>query len=382
MSTHSDPQRAEGAYGRLSDGKTAAARDARVRLGTSGIEIFEAGEATPRLWPYDSLETSEPMTAAAIDALLTSTADPGMTLFVADTAFARALPAHAPQLTTRATRWRHAGPWIGAAAAMVAGTVALFLLDISPSRAVARLLPDYARTTLGAEALRSMTGERRVCHTPAGDRALEQLTSRLARASGGVKFKVVVVDWSLFNAFAVPGEQIVLTRGLLDKAETADEVAGVLAHEMGHGIALDPETGFVRALGLSAIVQLMTGGSSPTLANIGLALAELSYTREAEHKADMTALSLLKGAGISPKGFASFFKRVLDIEDKSAMGGLPGILRSHPATESRQKLATSQPEYAATPSLSDEDWQALKSICDEGADAPKGDGSTTAGQDA
>jgi Zn-dependent protease with chaperone function len=381
MSTHSDSGGSEGAYGRLSDGKTAAAQDVRVRLGDLGVEIFESGEAPPRLWSYDSLETSEPMTAAAIDALLTSTADPGMTLFVADTAFARTLPAHAPQLTARATRWRHAGPWIGAAAAVAVGTVALFLLDISPSRAVAKLLPDYARTTLGDEALRSMTDGRRVCHTPAGDRALKRLTSRLARASDGVKFNVVIVDWSLFNAFAVPGEQIVLTRGLLDKAETPDEVAGVLAHEMGHGLALDPETGFVRALGLTAIVQLMSGGSSPTLANIGLALAELSYTREAEHRADMTALRLLKGAGVSPKGFASFFKRVLDIEGKSDLG-VPGILRSHPATEERQRLAVSQPEYAATPSLTDEDWAALKSICEESGGEPKHDGGTTSGQDA
>ncbi len=265
MSTHSDPDdSAEGAYGRLSDGKTAAAKDVRVKLDAFGIQIFETGEASPRLWSYESLETSEPMTAAAIDALLTSTAAPGMTLFVADTDFARALRVRAPQLTARATRWRHAGPWIAAAAAVAVGTIALFVLDISPSRGVARLLPEYARTTLGAEAVRSMTDGRRACHTPAGDRALKHLTSRLARASDGAKFNVVVVDWSVFNAFAVPGGQIVLTRELLDKAETPDEVAGVLAHEMGHGIALDPEAGSVRALGLTAIVQLMSGGSSPS----------------------------------------------------------------------------------------------------------------------
>jgi predicted Zn-dependent protease len=263
------------------------------------------------------------------------------------------------------------------------GTIALFLLDISPSRTVAKLMPDYARNALGADALRSMTAGRRVCHTADGDRALDRLTSRLAAASGGVKFKVVVVDWELFNAFAVPGEQIVLTRGLLSKAETPDEIAGVLAHEMGHAIARDPETGFVRALGLSAVAQLLTGGSGGTLANIGVVLAQLSYTREAEHQADLTAVRLLKEGGISPDGLASFFKRVIGLQGKSDSGKLASILRTHPATEERERLATSQPAYPSTPSLSGNDWFSLKSICDEapGNDKRPPDKGTTAGED-
>jgi Zn-dependent protease with chaperone function len=386
MSTHSDSSLAdsnpaESAYGRLSDGKTAASQDVQVRLGLTGLDIYVSGTIARR-WSYDSLETAEPLTAYAIDALLTSTAEPGATLFVADSAFARALPSHAPQLTARATRWRHARPWIAGAAAAVVGTIALFLLDISPSRAVANLLPDYARTALGADALRSMTAGRRVCHTPEGDKALEQLASRLGATSQGVKFKVVIVDWELFNAFAVPGEQIVLTRGLLAKADTPDEVAGVLAHEMGHAIARDPETGFVRALGLSAVAQLLTGGSGGTLANIGLVLAQLSYTREAEHKADLTAVKLLRDASISPLGLGSFFKRVIDMEGKSA-GGMPGILRTHPATEERERLVASQPTYPSTPSLSGNDWFSLKAICDEepGNAKPSRDEGTMAGED-
>jgi Zn-dependent protease with chaperone function len=385
MSTDSDNNSAhsDAAYGRLSDGKTAAAKDVQVRLGVAGLDILEASGGIPRHWSYESLETSEPLTPYAIDALLTSTLQPGMTLFVADSDFARALASHAPQLTARATRWRHARPWVVAAGAAVVATVALFVLDISPSRTVANLLPDYARNALGAEALRSMTEGRRTCHTAAGDKALDRLTSRLAATSDGVKFKVVIVDWPLFNAFAVPGEQIVLTRGLIAKADSPDEVAGVLAHEMGHAIARDPETGFVRALGLSAVAQLVTGGSGGTLANIGVVLAQLSYTRDAEHQADLTAMRLLKEARISPQGFAGFFKRVLAIEGQDPMGGMPGILRTHPATEERQRLANSQPPYPATPSLSDADWKSLKSIC--GEDPAKGkkprDEGTMSGQD-
>lgn len=348
--------------GRLSDGKTAAAQEVQVTLAASGLEIVGGGAR--HLWPYASLEAAEPLTSRSPDALLTSPAAPGMALYVSDAAFVRGLPLRARQLSTRATRWNHARPWIAAAALVVLTTVLMVLFDVSPARAIANLLPDTARQALGSEVMRAMTASRRVCHSPEGDRALDRLTGRLAAASGGAKFKVVIVDWRLFNAFAVPGEQIMLTRGLLAKATTPDEIAGVLAHEMGHGIARDPETGLVRALGLTAAVQLLTGGGSGTLTNIGLMLAQLSYTRSAEHKADVTALRLLKAARIAPHGFASFFKRVRELERRTGLDELGGILRTHPATEEREKLALSQPEYPATPSLSAGDWKSLQSICE------------------
>ena len=89
-----------------------------------------------------------------------------------------------------------------------------------------------------------------------------RLTERLSKAAPGSEpFNVRVYDWSLMNAFAVPGGQIVLTKGLIDKAETPDEVAGVLAHEMGHGIEMHPETGIIRSIGLAAAVEVMLGGA-------------------------------------------------------------------------------------------------------------------------
>jgi predicted Zn-dependent protease len=349
---------------RYSDGKTAAAINADVRLGAAGIEIVvPGGEAL--LWPYDSLTAAEPLTAHAIDVLLGSSVQPGAALFVPEAAFARSLPAHAAQLTARAVRWRHARPWIWASGGIAALTILIWVMDLSPSHAVAQLLPDRARETLGKEVLRTMTAGKKVCSDGNGLAALDRLTERLAGPGHGKKFKIVVVDWELMNAFAVPGEQIVMTRGLIAKAESPDEVAGVLAHEMGHGIEMHPETALVRALGLSAAADLMLGGSGGTLANIGLVLAQLSYTREAERQADAHALQILKRSGVSAQGLAQFFTRVTKLEeDKSDLNDI-GILRSHPLTEERRAVVESQPPYPATPSLTARDWVALRSICAE-----------------
>lgn len=366
MSMPSDAT-AAAAQGRLSDGKSAASMDVAVRLAATGIEILPRGGSQPQLWPYAALATAEPLTAHAIDALVTCADRPGATLFVADVPFARQLATRAPHLSARALRWRHARPLVWATAAAAVAGALVWVLDLSPARAIANMLPDQARATLGRQVVQSMTEGRRLCEAPQGRSALDRLTKRLSQAAGGgADFNVVVADWGLLNAFAAPGEQIVLTRGLIDKAEGPDEVAGVLAHEMGHGLERHPETGIVRAIGLSAATDLMLGGSGGTLANIGLILAQLSYTRDAEREADERGLAVLAAAGVSAQGLADFFHRVEKLEGGSIAGKALSeitVLRTHPVTAERIQLVESQPAYPATPSLSDDDWKALKYIC-------------------
>jgi Zn-dependent protease with chaperone function len=363
MSMLSDPGEAL-TSARFSDGKSAAAVNVEVRLGATGVEIIAAGSEAV-IWPYDSLTAAEPIAAHAIDVLLSSSAQPGAALFVPEAAFARRLPERAPQLTARSIRWRHARPWVWASGGIAALAVLVWAMDLSPANALARLLPDSARETLGKEVVRSMTAGKKVCSDGNGLAALDRLAARLAGPGDQKKFKIVVVDWELMNAFAVPGEQIVLTRGLIAKADSPDEVAGVLAHEMGHGIEMHPETALVRAIGLSAAAELVLGGSGGTLANIGIVLAQLSYTRDAERNADRHALEILKRAGVSADGLAQFFNRVTKLEEGKSELSEIGILRSHPLTEERRAIVEIQPPYPSTPSLTARDWAALKAICSE-----------------
>ena len=179
--------------------------------------------------------------------------------------------------------------------------------------------------------------------------------------------RVVLLDWSLVNAFAVPGGQIILTRGLVQRAGSSDEVAGVLAHELGHTLELHPEAGIIRALGLSAAMQLALAGSQGTISNIGLILTQLRYTRIAEREADAHALRMLKGAGISAKGFGDFFERLESKKPGEEAGKsaseLEVILRTHPPTAERIAMVRAQPTYPATPALSADDWRALRDAC-------------------
>jgi beta-barrel assembly-enhancing protease len=361
------PLPSAGSYARFSDGRTAGGRDASASLGVSGLEVTVASPHARYVWPYASLKAGEPLRSHAVDVLLSSPVTPGATLFVPGSAFAAALRGHAPHLTASAERWRHARPWV-LGATIICGLIALiYAAGWSPIRSIAGILPESWRQRLGDQAVGSMTEGHKICSASDGVAAMVKLSTRLSKAAGtGKPFKVVVYDWSLMNAFAVPGGQVVMTKGLIDKAQSADEVAGVLAHEMGHGIELHPETGIIRAIGLAAAVELMMGGSGGALANIGLLLAQLGYTRVAEHEADLQALQLLKGAGISVQGLGDFFKRVEKIEDEDGFGKAMkqfDLLRTHPPTAERAELVRRQGSYPATPALDEASWRDLKAIC-------------------
>jgi Zn-dependent protease with chaperone function len=350
-----------GTYGgRFSDGRTASAWPAAVRLLPQGIEIA-ASEQAPLVWSYGELAAAPPIAGSAGDVLLGYAAMPGATLFVADRGFVVALAARASHLTAASQRWRIAGPLIAVCAVVAMAVAGLWVADVSPARGLASVLPTQLRQSLGRQVVQSLSRGRSACQMPAGSAALARLSERLSTAAGGKSFSVKVVDWSIVNAFAAPGEQIVIARGLIEQAKGADEVAGVLAHEMGHGLELHPETAIIRAIGLSAAVELMLGGSGGTLANIGLILTQLGYSRVAEREADARALQILEKAQISPLGFAGFFKRVE--RDRGSVIGEISILRTHPLSAERARLAESRPAYPATPALSDEEWRALREIC-------------------
>lgn len=369
MSMHSDlyHQRFEA---RFSDGRTAGSTDVMVEFSPRGLLIDTGNPARPLVWPYGALATSEPLTDHAIDALVTYSYEPGATLFVPGPRFARALAKLAPQLTARAERWRSAVPWLWGTAAVLLVALVVWLANLSPAHTIATLLPDGLRDRMGRNVIASMSNGRRVCDVKPGRDALDGLTKRLSDAAGGdSRFEVVVLDWGLVNAFAAPGENIVLTRGLIEKANGPDEVAGVLAHEMGHGLEIHPETGLVRAMGLSAATELLLGGNSGTLSNVGLLLLQLSYSRDAEHEADDHALRILREAGISSKGFAGFFERMGKSEGRVG-GGFSSMLSTHPDTGERLTKALRQPPYDATPSLSSADWKHLRAICGDTATTP------------
>lgn len=369
MSTRSDITAT--ARGRFSDAKTAGSAHVDLRLDHRGIVIDGVpGSADSVVWPYGALATDMPVSRHSGEALITYRHMPNATLYVDDHDFVVALCREAGHLTTSAHRWRWARPLIVAAALVCAGIGALWFADVKPARAIATVMPERVRIAFGEKVIHYIAGRYPRCVAPAGRRALDKILVRLIpEQAARDKFDVIAVDWSLVNAFAAPGGRIVVTSGLIRSAQSANEVAGVIAHEIGHGIELHPEAGIVRAVGLSAIMDIMLGGSSGTLGSISGVLIQNQYAREDERAADMQALRLLKGASVSQKGLAAFFTRIANgaingMKDNGGPSPLD-LLRTHPRPGERAVYVSKTPSYPTRPLLRDNEWQALKTVCSE-----------------
>jgi beta-barrel assembly-enhancing protease len=355
--------------GRFSDGRSAASHDARVTLTDRGLTLAIDTVAGPE-WIYADLRAATPLGPKSQNVLLSPKGDPDATLFVADPAFCAALLVHAPHLSTSAERWRVLKPGLAVGATALSIAIGTWALDLSPVKGIATLIPDKARVALGSAVVDGMVGSRRVCRDPTGIVALDKLHARLLPTGSRDKDRILVVDWGLVNAFAVPGGQVVVTRAILEKAGSADEVAGVIGHELGHGIALHPETGLVRGVGFWAVLQFFATGSPGMLSDLGAQAMQFSYSRAAEREADQIAVKLLREAGISSKPFAGFFKK-LDPASKSdkspppsgRFGGIKDILSTHPDPAERMATIDALPDYPSTPALVDADWKALQAIC-------------------
>jgi predicted Zn-dependent protease len=198
------------------------------------------------------------------------------------------------------------------------------------------------------------------CVSSAGQAVMGRVTERLAAFSDSpFPFDVRVLDLDMVNAIALPGGPIIIFRGLLDQAQSSDELAGVLAHEMSHVARRHAMERLMEALGLSFIFGVMLGDiGSGVLVASGEVMANLSFSRRAEAEADDGAIVLLQKNGISTQGLADFFERLSGEE-----GSLLEIISTHPVSAGRARKFADLANDAA-PALSAEDWQALRRICE------------------
>jgi Zn-dependent protease with chaperone function len=163
---------------------------------------------------------------------------------------------------------------------------------------------------------------------------VEELQDRCARLP--YLFKVHIHKSPTVNAVALPGGHIIVYTGLLDKVASENELAFVLAHEMGHFAHRDHLRGMGRAFVFITISTLLLGtdsGISKMLAN-ALNLTEMSFSRKQETRADEFALETLYCDYGHVAGATDFFEKISKTEDPGRFGH---YLASHP--ESRKRIS-------------------------------------------
>ncbi|TGD74367.1 M48 family peptidase [Mangrovimicrobium sediminis] len=204
---------------------------------------------------------------------------------------------------------------------------------------------------LGRAWLRSFRSQVRTVDDPLLFDYLENLTYRLVSHSqlSDRRIELVVVDNPTINAFAVPGGVIGVHNGLLMYAQSEDELATVLAHEIAHlsqrhfsrGVEYQKsQTPINLAALLAGMVIMATAGGDAGMAAISAsqALAQnnaLRYSRSNEAEADRIGMQTLVDAGMDPYAAPAMFERMLQSQRFTSAERIPEFLRTHPLSENR-----------------------------------------------
>ncbi|HMF20955.1 MAG TPA: M48 family metallopeptidase [Pseudolabrys sp.] len=358
------------------DGVTSARRDVIVELAPSGLQISNL-EGHPRTeWPYDEIEgLAAPENilrlgrrgSAALERL--EIRDPSLAAEID----ARAIHVDRSGSLQRRQHMRVIGWSVGATLSLL--LVAWFGVPAIAER-LAPLLPRIVEDKLGDAVdmqVRGLlhphkAGTALDCGTTAvenpGRTALNKIVGRLEAAAGLPRpLRVDVVRQDAANSIALPGGHVYVFRGLIDKADNADEIAGVIAHEIGHIAHRDGTKALLQGAGLSILFGTLLGdfvGGGAVVFGAKTML-QSSYSREAETAADSYGADLMNKAGGNTHSMATILGKI---------GGAtePGmkILLDHPETEVRvaaiNKVAANQQPSAF---LDANEWAALKQICAE-----------------
>jgi Zn-dependent protease with chaperone function len=206
-----------------------------------------------------------------------------------------------------------------------------------------------------------------LCSNAPGQRAFSKLMNSVREAAGlDTSVQSAVLSSPIPNAFALPSGKIYLFSGLLAKAENADEIAGILSHELGHVKHRDSMRALIYNGGTSFLIGMLFGDVTGSGAVIFAArsLATASYSREAEQDADSFAIEVMHRLGRSPKPMGELMFRVTGKEGDSNLS----ILASHPLTEDRlARMNREDQPLSGPPLLTSDEWASLKAICGPGS---------------
>lgn len=351
------------------DGDSPEPQKVSLHIVDDVLQIVLAGREIQR-WPVKDVRQLPDLAGKQV-VVLRCVTDPLARLHLTD----RNLLHRLPHLTRRAPPKGRGRLAAWAVAAVAAVGVQIFVLVPLLADNLAGFIPPEGERALGEatfgrirEAL-DETGLNplEVCDGADGAAALDRLAARLSGENDlRQEVSLSVLDHKMVNAFALPGGYVVLFRGLIEAAEGPDQLAAVLAHEIGHVASSDPTRHALRSAGSIGILGLLFGDFAGGAAVLFLTerLISAQYSQAAETGADEFAHKALAQAGINPGALGDMFATMQ--ADHGDADGVSAHFLSHPALGARIKAARAQVDDSATytPSMTEEEWAAVQGMCD------------------
>jgi beta-barrel assembly-enhancing protease len=217
---------------------------------------------------------------------------------------------------------------------------------------------------LGKQLASEVERQAKIINDPVIAEYVNRVGQNLVRNSDAkVPFTIKVIDSEEVNAFALPGGFFFVNSGLILKADNEAELAGVMAHEIGHVAARhgtrQATRGEIAQLGMIPLIFMggWTGYGIYQAASVLVPVTFLKFSRAMESEADLLGLEYMYKAGYDPTAFVDFFEKIETLE-KRKPGTMAKVFSTHPMTDDRiraaqkniQEYLKSKPEYVVTTS--------------------------------
>ncbi len=225
--------------------------------------------------------------------------------------------------------------------------------------------------SVGRENAAQINARMPIVRDPVLSQYVQELGLSIARTTtrADLDWRFFIVNSRDINAFALPGGYIYVNRGLIERADRLDELAGALGHEIGHVVRRHSVEQMKKAQGANiavtltcTVTSLCDNSVAQAAIQVGGAALFAKYSRQDEQEADAEAVNNVIRAGIHPEGIPALFERLIAERRESPMA-IEAFFASHPLEEDRvresermiaaldpaslQGLARDLPSYAA-----------------------------------
>ncbi|MBX3237558.1 MAG: M48 family metallopeptidase [Nitrospiraceae bacterium] len=354
------------------DGRSATRLPVILHITPQALQIvIPTGEI--KTWPYDHIRQTQG-TYVGETARLECGDDPPETVVVSSASFLKHIHQVAPSLaghfhnpTRREARVR----WtIAAAVTVIILMAGLYRWGIpGVAAAVTPLVPVAWEESLGQQVVDRIAPIDQQCLDPERLEKLSQIVRKLGDTVPGAPYRIrlYVVDDPSINAFAAPGGHVLLLRGLLERTESPEQLAGVLAHELQHVYHRHTTRAILEQTAGTLLLTAVSGDFSGGMA-WGLegarAVGTLHYSRSHESEADVEGIKMMQAARLDSNAMIAFYG-IMQRESKDHDGSF-AFLETHPEMAQRiVTLLTLADTTSSRPStlFSTDEWKDIRALC-------------------
>ncbi|MDB5102096.1 MAG: putative Peptidase, family [Cyanobacteria bacterium RYN_339] len=317
------------------DGKSPRRHEVTVVVASAGLRLIHADDRTA-LWPYEELkQTQGNYTGEELRF------EHGLeAVVVTDRGILEAMHELAPQSDRRVKPaiggWRMLRAALGAVVGLVVGGWGMYTYGLPAlSSGVAAHVPVDWEVHMGDQALAQLVPMDQRCEDVDRVAALQTVVATLVSglpAKSPYVYRVTITKSDEFNAFALPGGRLIVNQGLVKKLGSADELAGILAHEIQHVERRHTTKAICEEMSTKVLIAGLLGNHDAfgSAVNAARALGELGHSRQAEAEADHLGMNLMVASNLDPQAMVKAYRHLKEHDVR-----VPTFLSTHPDTDGR-----------------------------------------------